>query len=103
MWLMLQQDSPDDYVIASGCSHSVREFLEKVFSLLQLDWRECVKIDPYYFRPTEVDFLLGDPSKAKSKLNWSPKTSFEDLVRLMIEHDLDLAHREAHAFKFRQA
>jgi GDPmannose 4,6-dehydratase len=100
MWLMLQQDTPDDYVIATGQSYSVRDFLEKVFSLLDLDWQAYVEIDHYYFRPTEVENLLGDASKARSKLNWSPKVSFEDLIRLMVEHDLDLAEREAHALEF---
>lgn len=100
MWLMLQQDRPDDYVIATGESHSVKEFLEKVFSLLDLNWQDYVEIDPYYFRPTEVDFLLGDPSKAKVKLEWTPRVGFDDLVKIMTEYDLDLAEREAHALTF---
>lgn len=97
---MLQQSAPDDYVIATGQSYSVKEFLEKVFSYLDLAWREYVEIDPYYFRPSEVDFLLGDASKAKSMLNGTPRVNFEKLVRIMTEHDIELAEREAHAMKF---
>lgn len=100
MWLMLQQDAPADYVVSTGESHSVKEFLENVFSYLDLDWHEYVEIDPYYFRPTEVDFLLGDSSKARNKLNWKPKISFHELVRIMTEYDLELAEREAHALQF---
>jgi len=100
MWLMLQQDRPDDYVIATEESHSVREFLEKVFSLLEMDWQDHVEVDPYYFRPTEVVSLAGKSSKAKTKLNWQPKICFDELVRIMTEHDLELAHREAHALTF---
>lgn len=85
MWLMLQQDKPDDYVIATGETHSVREFLEEAFSLAQLDWHDYVIIDPKYFRPTEVDLLIGDPSKAKLQLGWQPKTTFKQLVELMVE------------------
>jgi len=94
MWLMLQQDEPDDYVIATGESHSVREFLELAFGMLDLDWRKYVEIDPRYFRPTEVDHLLGDASKAREKLGWRPRVSFEELVRMMVEHDLELARQE---------
>jgi len=94
MWLMLQQDEPDDYVIATGESHSVREFLEMAFEMLGLDWRRHVEIDPRYFRPTEVDYLLGDASKAREKLGWRPRVSFEELVRMMVEHDLELARQE---------
>jgi GDPmannose 4,6-dehydratase len=100
MWLMLQQNKPDDYVIATGKSFSVREFVEKVFSYINLDWKAYVKIDPYYFRPTEVDNLLGDASKAKSKLNWTPRVGFDDLIKMMVEHDLELAEREAHSLTF---
>lgn len=85
MWLMLQQDQSDDYVIATGETHSVREFLEEAFSLVQLDWRDYVVIDPKYFRPTEVDLLIGDPSKAERQLGWKPKTTFKQLVELMVE------------------
>lgn len=102
MWLMLQHETPDDYVIATGESHTVREFLEGVFSLLGLDWGKYVETDPYYFRPTEVDFLLGDASKAKAKLGWKPKVSFSHLIKIMTEHDLDLSEREAHALRFRK-
>lgn len=94
MWLMLQQPEPDDYVIATGEAHSVREFLEEAFGLLGLDPYEYVEIDPRYFRPAEVDFLLGDASKAREKLGWRPRVSFKELVRRMVEHDLELARRE---------
>lgn len=94
MWLMLQQSEPDDYVIATGEQHSVREFVEEAFSLLDLDWREYVEVDPKYLRPAEVDSLLGDPSKARTKLGWRPRTTFKELVRLMVEADLELAKKE---------
>jgi len=94
MWLMLQQPEPDDYVVATGESYSVREFLEEAFGLLGLDWREYVEIDPRYFRPAEVDFLLGDASKAREKLGWKPKVSFKELVKMMVEYDLELARQE---------
>lgn len=94
MWLMMQQDTPDDYVIATGKTYSVREFVEKVFTSLELDWQKYVEIDPRYFRPTEVDLLLGDPSKAKKILKWEPKVDLEGLVEMMIEHDLELAKQE---------
>ena len=100
MWLMLQQDKPDDYVIATGKSYSVRDFLTAVFEQLDLDWREYVEIDSYYCRPAEVDHLLGDASKVKAKLGWTPMTDFKELVQIMTEHDLELAEREAHASKF---
>ncbi|MCA9190252.1 MAG: GDP-mannose 4,6-dehydratase [Planctomycetales bacterium] len=96
MWRMLQQDQPDDYVVATGRTHSIREFLELVFGQLELDWQEYVQIDPRYFRPAEVDLLLGDPSKAEQKLGWKAETSVEELARIMVEHDLDLAQREVH-------
>jgi len=94
MWLMLQQDEPDDYVIATGESHSVREFLEETFSQLDLDWRDYVEIDPRYLRPTEVDHLQGDSTKARRKLGWKPKVDFRQLVKMMLQHDLDLARQE---------
>ena len=94
MWLMLQQDQPDDYVIATGEVHSVQEFLERVFSKLDLDWQEHVVIDPRYFRPTEVDLLVGDASKARAKLGWHPTVGFEELSDIMIRQDLQLARRE---------
>jgi GDPmannose 4,6-dehydratase len=87
MWLMLQQDEPDDYVIATGEAHSVQEFLEEAFSYVGLDWRNHVEIDPRYYRPAEVDLLVGDASKAKRKLGWEPKTKFKELVRLMVDAD----------------
>jgi len=88
MWLMLQQDEPDDYVIATGESHTVREFLEEAFSYVGLNWRNHVDIDPKYYRPAEVDLLVGDASKAKEKLGWEARTRFKDLVRLMVDADM---------------
>jgi GDPmannose 4,6-dehydratase len=88
MWLMLQQERPDDYVVATGETHSVREFCEEAFGHVGLDWKDFVKVDPKYFRPAEVDVLLGDARKAKSKLGWQPKVTFKELVRLMVEADL---------------
>ena len=94
MWLMLQQDAPDDYVVATGEAYSVRDFLEETFSTLDLDWRKHVETDPRYYRPAEVDHLLGDSSKARAKLGWAPKVGFRDLVRMMVDHDLELARQE---------
>ena len=88
MWLMLQQNKADDYVIATGETHSVREFLDEAFGLVGLDWKKYVEIDPRYYRPAEVDLLLGDPTKAKEKLGWQPKTTFKELVKIMLEYDL---------------
>jgi GDPmannose 4,6-dehydratase len=88
MWLMLQEDQPDDYVIATGETHSVREFLEEAFSRLGLDWRDHVEIDSKYYRPAEVDLLVGDASKARKRLGWEPKVSFKELVALMVDADL---------------
>jgi GDPmannose 4,6-dehydratase len=88
MWLMLQQDEPDDYIIATGESHSVREFLDEAFGCLDLDWKQFVEIDPRYFRPAEVDLLVGDASKARRKLGWEPKITFKELVRIMVDADL---------------
>jgi GDPmannose 4,6-dehydratase len=88
MWRILQQKEPEDYVIASGETHSVREFVEEAFSYVGLDWRKHVEIDPRYYRPTEVDLLLGDASKAKRKLGWAPRVTFEKLVHLMVDADL---------------
>ena len=87
MWLMLQQDESDDYVIATGETHSVREFLEEAFSYAGLNWQDHIEIDPKYYRPAEVDLLIGDPSKAKRKLGWESKTTFKELVRLMVDAD----------------
>ncbi len=94
MWLMLQQDEPDDYVIASGETHSVSEFLSATFSCLDLDWQEYVTIDPAYFRPTEVDVLLGDSSKARRLLGWVPRVCFLDLAHMMVEADMKKALEE---------
>ncbi|HZT51725.1 MAG TPA: GDP-mannose 4,6-dehydratase [Stellaceae bacterium] len=94
MWLMLQQDVPDDYVVATGESHSVRELVELAFAQVGLDWRDHVEIDPRYLRPTEVAALEGDASKARARLNWTPRVSFAELVRMMVAHDVELARRE---------
>lgn len=94
MWLMLQQDEPDDYVIATGETHSVREFLEEAFSCAGLQWEDYVKIDPHYFRPSEVELLIGDASKARTKLGWEPKVHFKELVRLMVDADIDTLQRK---------
>ncbi|HKY32142.1 MAG TPA: GDP-mannose 4,6-dehydratase [Candidatus Polarisedimenticolia bacterium] len=103
MWRMLQQDEPEDFVIATGESHTVREFLEEAFGRLGLDWRRHVEIDPRYLRPAEVDTLVGDASKARARLGWVPKVSFSELVRLMIEADLKLAEAERRAADFEAA
>ena len=89
MWMMLQQDQPGDYVIATNEAHTVREFLDEAFGYVGLDWNDYVKIDPRYFRPTEVDYLLGDASRAKQELGWQPKVCFRDLVRIMVDADLE--------------
>jgi len=111
MWMILQQDTPDDFVIATGEAHSVREFVEKAFKEVEIEiaWEGAglnevgrdaktghvlIKIDPRYFRPTEVEFLLGDPSKAKTKLGWKPKTSFDELVKMMVQEDVKEAERD---------
>ena len=100
MWLMMQQETPDDYVIATAEAHSVKEFLDESFGLLDLNWQDYVETDPYYYRPAEVSHLCGDASKAKQCLGWTPEISFKELVRVMTEHDLELAQREAHAKTF---
>jgi GDPmannose 4,6-dehydratase len=96
MWLMLQRDEPDDYVVATGETHSVREFLDEAFGCVGLDWRKHVETDPRYLRPSEVDLLVGDASKARRQLGWEPKTKFKDLVKLMVDADVQLLkdHRE---------
>ena len=96
MWLMLQQDKPDDYVVATGETHSVKEFLEEAFAHVGLDWEKYVVQDPRYMRPAEVDLLIGDPTKAEKQLGWKPKTKFKDLVKIMVDADVELvkAHRE---------
>jgi len=88
MWLMLQQEQPDDYVIATGETHSIREFLDVAFNYVNLKWEDYVEIDPRYFRPAEVELLLGDPTKAKQKLNWKPSVTFKELVYLMVDSDI---------------
>jgi len=93
---MMQAESSDDYVIATGETHSVQEFVEETFSYLDLDWKKYVEIDPWYYRPSEVDLLLGDSSKARRELGWEPKVGFKDLVKLMVNHDLNLANEEKH-------
>lgn len=94
MWRMLQTDKPGDYVVATGTAYSVREFLEAAFALVGLNWQDHVEFDPRYLRPTEVDHLLGDPSKAKTELGWQPKVDFAELVKMMVDHDLELAAQE---------
>lgn len=94
MWLMLQQDEPDDYVISMGESHTVREFLDIGFGYAGLDWKDYVEIDPKYFRPSEVDSLLGDSTRARLRLGWEPTVDFDGLVRMMVDHDIELARRE---------
>tara|TARA_B100000927_G_scaffold26449_1_gene19859 strand:- start:150 stop:1181 length:1032 start_codon:yes stop_codon:yes gene_type:complete len=94
MWLMLQHDTPDDWVLATGETHTVKEFLQKAFEYVDLDWEKYVQTSEKYFRPNEVEHLLGDSTKARKELNWSPKTSFDELVKLMIDHDLVLAEQE---------
>jgi GDPmannose 4,6-dehydratase len=89
MWMMLQQAKPDDYVIATGETHSVREFLEEAFKHVGLNYKKYVKFDSRYLRPAEVDLLIGDPSKAKKKLGWKPKTSFKELVKIMVDADME--------------
>jgi len=92
--MMLQQDKPDDYVVATGQTWSVREFCERAFGNAGMDYKEFVAFDQRYLRPAEVDLLLGDPAKAKTKLGWEPKTSFDELVKMMVDNDVELASRE---------
>lgn len=99
MWLMLQQDKPDDYVVATNETHTVREFCQEAFGRLGLDWEKYVKYDARYERPAEVELLIGDPAKAKKQLGWEPKVRFKDLVAIMVDHDLELAKREAQIAK----
>src|SRR3989338_3560300 len=96
MWLMMQQPKPDDYVIATGETHSVREFLEAAFKYAGLNWKKHVEIDKRYFRPTEVDLLIGDNRKARKILKWRPKINFEQLVRMMVDADMELVSRQLH-------
>src|ERR1017187_8722495 len=102
MWLMLQQDKPDDYVIATEETHSIREFLDLSFGHAGLEWQKYVEIDPHYYRPTEVDLLIGDAAKAKKKLGWAPKTKFPELVRIMTEADIALLAHELSGKNIRQ-
>ncbi len=99
MWMMLQQDTPDDYVVATGETHEVREFCEKAFARLDLNYKDYVEIDPRYYRPAEVDLLLGDPAKAKRQLGWEPQVTFDELVNMMVDADLELARREQSLIK----
>ena len=94
MWRMLQQEEADDYVLATGETYSVREFLDVAFAHLDLDWKPRVEIDPRYFRPAEVDLLLGDATKAKQKLGWTPKVGFKELVHMMVDADMELVRQE---------
>lgn len=103
MWLMMQAEEPDDYVIATGETHSIREFLDEAFGYLDLEWKKFVQIDPRYYRPAEVDVLLGDASKARRVLGWEPKIGFKELVRLMVDHDLELARQEKAAQQIKGA
>ncbi|MCX5681524.1 MAG: GDP-mannose 4,6-dehydratase [Candidatus Omnitrophica bacterium] len=99
MWLILQQKKADDYVIATGETHSVKEFLEEAFDYVGLDWKQYVEIDKRYFRPTEVDVLLGDSSKARKQLKWKPKIRFKELVRMMVDSDMDLIQKKVYGIK----
>ena len=94
MWSMLQQAAPDDYVVATGESHTVREFLDEAAAAVDIDWHTVVELDPRYLRPTEVDMLLGDATKARTRLGWEPRITFRGLVQLMMKCDLDLARQE---------
>jgi GDPmannose 4,6-dehydratase len=96
MWLMLQQDKPDDYVIATGETHSVEEFLVEAFRQVGLDWHDYVELDPKYLRPAEVDLLIGDASKAKRELGWEPRVTFNELVRLMVDADTSIVSNSGH-------
>ncbi len=95
-WQMLQAEEPDDYILATGETHSVRELLDEAFGYVELDWNKYVKIDERYFRPSEVDLLLGDASKAREKLGWEPRVRFPELVRMMVDHDRERRHTEEH-------
>jgi GDPmannose 4,6-dehydratase len=101
MWMMLQRDKPDDYVVATGETHSIHELLELAFSLVDLDYRDFVEFDQKYTRPSEVDILQGDATKARTELGWKPEVDFRDLVKMMVEHDLELARREKYAKTYR--
>jgi GDPmannose 4,6-dehydratase len=102
MWLMLQQDKPDDYVIATGETHTVREFVEEAFAHVGLDWKQYVKFDARYLRPTEVDLLIGDPTKAKKQLGWEPKVKFKELVKIMVDADCQQLERQLKGLDIRE-
>jgi GDPmannose 4,6-dehydratase len=99
MWMMLQHSAPDDFVVATGEAYSVREFLDAAFERAGLDWHQYVELDPRYLRPTEVDYLMGDPSKAKNALGWTRTVTFPDLVNMMVDHDIELAEQESTLIK----
>jgi GDPmannose 4,6-dehydratase len=96
MWLMLQQEQPDDYVVATNETHSIREFLDIAFTHVGLTWQDYVEFDERYLRPAEVDLLIGDPSKAKEKLGWEPSVTFEELVKLMVDSDREALEKAKH-------
>ncbi|MEI2691277.1 MAG: GDP-mannose 4,6-dehydratase [Anaerolineae bacterium] len=100
MWLMLQEEQPDDYVIATGETHSVQEFCQEAFSYVDLDWQQFVMQDPRFMRPAEVDLLVGDASKASAKLGWEPSVTFRDLVRIMVDADMEAIQRNQHVPRF---
>ena len=99
MWLMLQQEEPGDYVVATGLSHSVKDLIQVAFDHLELDWKKHVFSEPKLFRPAEVDHLLGDPTKARKKLGWQPKLSFEELIGKMVDHDVQLNQKKSNEMK----
>jgi GDPmannose 4,6-dehydratase len=103
MWMMLQQAGPDDYVLATGKTHSIRELLESAFGAVGLDWDEYVAIDPKFMRPAEVDLLCGDAAKAREKLGWTPETTFEQLIKMMVEADLEAVQRAENVYAFAAA
>jgi GDPmannose 4,6-dehydratase len=102
MWRMLQQEESDDYVVATGETHSVKEFLEEAFKYAGLNWQDYVKIDPRFYRPSEVEMLLGDASKAKKKLGWKPKTTFKELVKIMVDYDMKQVEKEVYGLNGKQ-
>lgn len=99
MWLMLQQDEPEDFVIATGISHSVKELIQVAFDHLELDWEEYVKVDPKLFRPAEVDYSVGDAKKAKVELGWQPRVTFEELIKMIADYDLQMNQKIQDAIK----
>jgi GDPmannose 4,6-dehydratase len=103
MWLMLQQEQSDDYVIATGETHSVQELLDEAFGYVGLNWKDHLEIDPRYYRPAEVDLLMGDAGKAKIQLGWEPKTRFKDLVRLMVDADIRMTEKELYGSGYRSS